>query len=157
MPAQPSARTSPSALARGAAWLMAALAAAALAKHALRLRMVVRLVRSGVLDAWPWRVPWPWVAGTSALVLLIGLPWLLAFVSGAAWARREAGRLGGLYFLGTLLERLFWTPTRPDGGQMLFAAWLTAAEMGLWLALARLAAPGRPATSLVPHRSKEAS
>ncbi len=158
MHARASTRESPSvAAARGAATLMALLASGVLVRHAVRLVMVVRLVRSGVLATWPWRVAWPWVAGVSGLVLLVGLPWLLAFVRGAAWARREARGLGTVYLLWSLVERLFWAPTPPTLGQMLFAAGLTATAIGLWLALARLLTPEHSSTFPAAQRSKEAS
>lgn len=134
-----------------------ALAVGVLARHGLRLSLVFRLARSGVLEEWPWRVGWPWVAGVSALVLGIGLPWLLAFVRGAAWARREARGLGVAYLLWSFAERLFWVPEAPSTPAALVAAGVTAAKIGFWLALHRLTTQADAPASFAAHRSKEAT
>jgi len=131
---------SPSIGARAAAGLMAFMAALALTRHGLRLALVQRLLRSGVLAQWPWSVDWPWVAAVSVLVLAVGLPWWLAFVGGAAWARRGAGGLGLAYLGWTLTEHMLWTPTRPALGQMTFTVGLIVFSAGLWWTLARRAA-----------------
>ncbi len=104
-------------------------------RHCLRLNTLARLMQQGVLFRWPWRIPWPWLAGASLLILVSLFAWNLALVRQRPWAWRVAPGVGLLYLAWNWFEAWAWGTPLVVRPRWPFAALSTVALALLWWSL----------------------